>query len=242
MKSVLMSILGLVLMTGCSHSVDRTTTEYEDTIAAQNTEINMLKEEIKALTYENKTLITQQDNLSGDLQSLNCKAKGIMPLQEDHSNEFITYEEYQNLFNKMKKELSIPRYALEKSTPDDELTIIDEEISFGERKYITKDGEFTGIGLQSTQKILFYQNNEGNRLLTLTIAYTPSMMSNDIVYYNMISGYNIDEALTNKADLITLSYKNLIISILQTALDERDMNDTIEATKEIVDFLEKEDM
>lgn len=164
-------------------------------------------------------------------------------VENDASNKLevegnISFQQYSELFENLSSNLNIPGYKLENSTLGDDLTMIDKDISFNKREYLSIDGKYSPTNVESSQETLFYLNEDKDRALIVTLAYTDSTIGNDIIFYNITNDYGLPEEITNKNDLITLSYKNLIISILQSAKDSVEKKDTPEAAKTIVEFLE----
>ncbi|WP_440895003.1 hypothetical protein ACS127_10550 [Amphibacillus sp. Q70] len=165
----------------------------------------------------------------------------VEPLENSLSekDEALTFEDYQSLVGKLEEELEIPNYQLQASTFDYSIIIIDEELSFGKRQYITLDGTQESP-INATQESLLFLHEQGDSLITITLAYTDNYIGNDILYYNAIDGFaGIEEELTEHVDLLSISYKNIVISFLQTKTDNVDIEDTTNAAKSLVSFLEK---
>lgn len=157
---------------------------------------------------------------------------------ETKNNPIITYTEYQSLFEELVNKLEIPGYSLENSSLGDDIIRIDKDLSFGKREFLTTDGLFSGHDIESTQETMFFLNKNKERLLTITISYTKSFIGNDLVFYNSNEGYGLNEDLINN-DLLTISYKNLLFTILQTSNAQVTMDDTVYAGLSIVGILEK---
>lgn len=156
------------------------------------------------------------------------------------TSEILSYNDFQMLFEDMVNKFVIPNYSLINSTIGFDIIKIEKEISFGKREYLTISGSYDSLpqSTQNTQETLFYLNENKDKLLTITLAYTDKLIGNDIVFFNITSGFGIDDKLTTKSNLVTISYKNLIISILQTSSKQTSIVDTIEATKHLVEYLQ----
>ena len=139
-----------------------------------------------------------------------------------NKEEVLSYKEFENLFNKFSDEVEIEGYMLKDSSAGIDAIRIDEDLSFGKRKWLTKDGESLTA---PTQEMFFYENEERTRLLTITLAYTENYIGKDMLFYNVSSGYDINDELSNN-EIIALSYKNIIIHIVQTTTDDIEMEDT----------------
>ncbi|MBQ6447031.1 hypothetical protein KGR20_15745 [Cytobacillus oceanisediminis] len=151
------------------------------------------------------------------------------------TDPIISYTEYQSLFEKLVSGLVISGYSLDKSTLGNDLIIVDSDLSFGKREFLTADGSNSW---ESTQETMYFLNKNKDRLLTITISYTDAFIGNDLVFYNSYEGYDLDESLINN-DILTISYKNLLFTILQTSTAQISMDDTVDAGKSIVRFLGK---
>lgn len=169
-----------------------------------------------------------------DLESV-TDIQGISKLALE---ENLSFQQFSELFENLSSNLNIPGYKLENSTLGDDLTMIDKEISFNKREYLTIDGNYSPTNIESSQETLFYLNDDSDRAIIVTLAFTESNIGNDIILYNITNEYGLPEEITEKNDLITLSYKNLIISILQSAKSSVELKDTQKSAKSIVNFLE----
>lgn len=153
--------------------------------------------------------------------------------------EILNYDEYSELFLSMTENLEIPGYTLLNSSTDTDIIMIDKEISFNKREYLTLDGTYANKSqVQTSQESLFFGSEDGKTALIITIAYTDAAIGEDIVSYVSSGGYNLPEEVIQKSDLITLSYKNLIISVLQSAEKAVVEEDTTLAAEQLVEFLE----
>lgn len=154
--------------------------------------------------------------------------------------EILSYEEYSELFLSMIENLEIPGYTLLNSSTDTDIIMIDKEISFNKREYLTLDGTYDNKStVQTSQESLFFGSEDGKTALIITIAYTHAAIGEDIVSYVSSEGYDLPEEVIQKSDLITLSYKNLIISVLQSAEEAVVEEDTTLAAEKLVEFLQK---
>ena len=154
--------------------------------------------------------------------------------------EILSYEEYSELFLSMTENFEIPGYTLLNSSTDTDIIMIDKEISFNKREYLTLDGTYDNKSqVQTSQESLFFGSEDGKTTLIITLAYTDAAIGEDIVSYVSTGGYGLPEEVIQKSDLITLSYKNLIISILQSAETAVVEEDTTLAAEKLVEFLEK---
>lgn len=154
--------------------------------------------------------------------------------------EILSYEEYSELFLSMTENLEIPGYTLLNTSTDTDIIMIDKEISFNKREYLTLDGTYDNKSqVQTSQESLFFGSEDRKTALIITIAYTDAAIGEDIVSYVSSGGYGLPEEVIQKSDLITLSYKNLIISVLQSAEKTVVEEDTTLAAEQLVEFLGK---
>lgn len=149
----------------------------------------------------------------------------------------LSYNQYEKLFKNMVKDVKVPGYTLKSSTSDVEVLRLSKDFSFGKREYMTTKGTFNGEQPKSTQESLFYESSNKDRMIIVTIAYTKSFIGNDMASYSVWSDYGLKTSLIDKTDLMTITYKNLIITIIQTNEKKAEPNDTQNATRTIVKYL-----
>ncbi|HEY2492581.1 MAG TPA: hypothetical protein VGI33_06705 [Paenibacillus sp.] len=78
--------------------------------------------------------------------------------------------------------------------------------------------------------------------IQIRIAYTTVVMGNDLVSWDISSGYeNTSKQLSNNTDLATLTYKNIIITILQNAKDHTELEITKGAIRSVIKSLKNLD-
>ena len=154
--------------------------------------------------------------------------------ESKNKEEVLSYKEFENLFNKFSDEVEIEGYMFKDSSGGIDAIRIDEDLSFGKRKWLTKDGE---SNTEPTQEMFLYENEESTRLLTITLAYTENFIGNDMLFYNISSEHDINDELSNN-EIIALSYKNIVINIMQTTSTDIEMEDTQKAAESIIKYLE----
>ncbi|WP_217585987.1 hypothetical protein [Lentibacillus saliphilus] len=153
-----------------------------------------------------------------------------------NTEEILDYATYQRLYEGFSNEVKIDGYHFRGSSGGIDAIRVDENLTFSKRGWLTTSGELSP--LEPTQEMYYYENEDENRLLTITIAYTESYIGSDMVFYNVSHGYDINKELANN-EIIALSYKNLIINILQTTSNDLEMDDTQNAAASIIEYLEK---
>lgn len=185
------------------------------------------------------SLNLKEENIVKQTISAESKESGTVKTEKPiEKQNVLNYEEYSHLFEKINENFRIPHYNLVNSTLGDDIIMIDKEISFNTRQYLTLKGESNLGDIKSTQESLFFMTEDMNDAIIITLAYTDSYVGNDAVLYNSINDYGLTEELENNNDLLVLSYKNLIISILQTSTSKVDYNFTNLAALKLIDFLE----
>ncbi len=153
-------------------------------------------------------------------------------------NNVMSYQQFENLFKHMNDKLKIKNFQLKESTLGPDVTIIDKELSFNKRNWLTVDGTKDDLTPKSTQETLYFEDKEQTTLLSINFAYTKNYVGEDMLQYQIPSGYNkINQKIANKSDLILLSYKNIVISIQQNSSDKVDYDTTKFATKMVIDNL-----
>lgn len=137
-----------------------------------------------------------------------------------NDNNKISFEDFRSLFNHMNKNLFVDGFKLKDSTVVPDLVVVDKDLTFNSREWLTLDGKLSENS-KSTQETLFLENEDSSVLLTIILSYTGSYIGEDMIYYKIDSDYEINTQLANATDLVTISYKNLVISVLQTTNDKK---------------------
>ncbi len=134
------------------------------------------------------------------------------------TNQIMNHDQFEQLFAHMNEHLKIDQFQLKASTRGSDFTIIDKELSFGKRKWLTVDGTSDGA---STQESLYFEDKKQTTQLSVHFAYTDHYIGEDMIQYSSSSGYDkLNQKLANQSDLILISYKNLVISVQQNKLSK----------------------
>ncbi|MCK2157711.1 hypothetical protein [Exiguobacterium sp. 17-1] len=152
-------------------------------------------------------------------------------------NQILNHDQFKKLFEQMHEYLKIGHFQLEASTLGSDFTIIDRELSFGKRKWLTVDGTSDS---SSSQESLYFEDEKQTTQLSIHFAFTDHYIGEDMVQYPSNSGYNkLNQKLANKSDLIIISYKNIVISVQQNTLGKIDPETTQLAVKRIINELKQ---
>lgn len=156
---------------------------------------------------------------------------------EDLERKF-DYESYEQLYKRILKNLKIKDMDITHTENNNYFTAVDKSMTFGKRDILTLDGNRDSV-IDPTQRVLYLENEEKSILIKVIIAYTEQFIGDDMVYYSSdLSSEGLSE-LNKKSELITLSYKNLIFTVVQTA-DETIENDfTRKITSSLINIIEK---
>ncbi|WP_214804943.1 MULTISPECIES: hypothetical protein [unclassified Exiguobacterium] len=152
------------------------------------------------------------------------------------TNQIMNHDQFEQLFAHMNEHLKIDHFQLKASTRGSDFTIIDKELSFGKRNWLTVDGSSDSA---STQESLYFEDKKQTTQLSVHFAYTDHYIGEDMIQYPSSSGYDkLNQKLANQSDLILISYKNLVISVQQNKLSKIDLGTTKLAVKRIINELE----
>ena len=155
------------------------------------------------------------------------------------TNQIMNHEQFEQLFAHMNEHLKIDQFQLKASTRGSDFTIIDKELSFGKRKWLTVDGTSDSA---STQESLYFEDKKQTTQLSVHFSYTDHYIGEDMIQYPSSSGYDkLNQKLANQSDLILISYKNLVISVQQNKLSKVDPETTKLAVKRVIKELEQLD-
>lgn len=76
------------------------------------------------------------------------------------NRDAIPYEQYQEIFNRIVQEVKVDGFSYTGGSTGDNLTIVDPEITFGTRSYLTVDGTFDGNRPLTTVETAIFENDE----------------------------------------------------------------------------------
>jgi len=146
-------------------------------------------------------------------------------IDEKH-HQVLRHEQYEKLFEYMNQHVKIDQFQLKASTVGDDFTVVDRALSFGKRRWLTVDGT---IDSGSTQESLYFENKKQDTQLAIHFAYTDRYIGNDLIQYQSNGSYG---------ELITISYKNILISVQQNTLNKVDPDTTQQVVQQVIDELE----
>ncbi|WP_214801177.1 MULTISPECIES: hypothetical protein [unclassified Exiguobacterium] len=160
------------------------------------------------------------------------KKKVTVSNQKTDENQIMNHDQFEQLFAHMNEHLKIDHFQLKASTRGSDFTIIDKELSFGKRNWLTVDGSSDSA---STQESLYFEDKKQTTQLSVHFAYTDHYIGEDMIQYPSSSGYDkLNQKLANQSDLILISYKNLVISVQQNKLSKVDPETTKLAVERVI--------
>lgn len=145
---------------------------------------------------------------------------------DEKQHQVLRHEQYEKLFEYMNQHVKIDQFQLKASTVGDDFTVVDRALSFGKRRWLTVDGT---IDSGSTQESLYFENKKQDTQLAIHFAYTDRYIGNDLIQYQSNGSYG---------ELITISYKNILISVQQNTLNKVDPDTTQRVVQQVIDELE----
>ena len=155
---------------------------------------------------------------------------------DEKQHQVLTHEQYEKLFEHMNQLVKIDHFQLKASTVGDDFTVVDRALSFGKRRWLTVDGT---IDSGSTQESLYFENKKQDTQLVLHFAYTDRYIGNDMIQYQSNDGNKeLNQELSNRSDLIMISFKNIIITVEQNTLNKVDPDTTLQVVQQVIDELE----
>ncbi|NOJ74023.1 hypothetical protein [Paenibacillus alvei] len=154
----------------------------------------------------------------------------------ENTKKILSYAEYQKLFEALKSNLKISNFELKNGTFTGDLTIVDKDLTYNKRQYLTLNGELDNGVPKTTQELLIFENKNQSTQISIRIAFTQNYIGEDIIDWSMLSGLsNINEKLSEMSEIVTFSYKNIIFIIHQISESKKD----IEITKEVIRNIQK---
>lgn len=180
--------------------------------------------------------VKNQDSAEKIVTNTKNEEKETNKKSEIKKNNIINYDNFTNIFNDLNKNLDVDGFKLKDSTIGIDITTIEKDLTFNSREWLTIDGVMSDSP-KSTQETLFLENEDSSILLTLILSYTDSYIGEDMLYYKIDSDYKINVELADSTDLVTVSYKNLVITVLQTAEGKKDFEVTKSVLRETIKYL-----
>lgn len=153
---------------------------------------------------------------------------------------FISYERFTDFFNYFNENLCLQGYHNLENNDMPQIVYIDEESSFGKRKYLTLDGMESAL---QTQKRIEYTKSDGSELVVIDLIYLDEPLYEDLLYWNDPLWNEENEFIKNIFTDNILSYKNMLIklTVFSTSTgQEKSINNSLSnITREVVDFISK---
>lgn len=158
----------------------------------------------------------------------------------DNTKKILSYAEYQTLFEALKSNLKISNFELKTGTFTSDLTIVDKDLTYNKRQYLTLNGELDTGEPKTTQELLIFENENQSTQISIRIAYTQNYIGEDIIDWSMLTGLsNINEKLSEMSDIVTFSYKNIVFIIYQISETKKDIDITKETIRNIQNITSK---
>ncbi|KOP28845.1 hypothetical protein ADM98_07860 [Exiguobacterium sp. BMC-KP] len=155
---------------------------------------------------------------------------------DEKRHRVLTHEQYEKLFEHMNQHVKIHHFQLKASTVGDDFTVVDRALSFGKRRWLTVDGT---IDSGSTQESLYFENKNQDTQVSVHFAYTDQYIGNDMLQYQSNDeNKELNQELSNRSDLIMISFKNIIITVQQHSLNKVDPDTTQRVAQQMIDELE----
>lgn len=133
----------------------------------------------------------------------------------------MSHEQFENLFFELSDSINVENFEVKGKSDDTNLTVIDKELSFNKRKFLTIDGTKDS---PETQERIIYENTSENIVAMIDLIFLENSLNKDLVYWH----FNRPHELKNKKaldifDTAIISYNNLLVKV--TVIDEeRDSN------------------
>lgn len=148
------------------------------------------------------------------------------------------YEEYVKIVQKISDVLKIPDFTIKTYPIVPHLVFVDKELSLNGTNALTVDG--TPNDFRPTQHLLIYENENNSVQLQIRFSYTTNQMGKALVSRQNATFYSeTTDELSNKTDLATYTYNNLIITILQNAKEKADNEITKSAMRALINVLDE---
>ncbi|MDP4144904.1 MAG: hypothetical protein Q8936_10565 [Bacillota bacterium] len=163
------------------------------------------------------------------------KPANIVKTVDNSNSKILSYNDYERLFNNMVDNFKVPGFEVKASTLGDNVTVIDKELSFDKRQYLTLDGTLNSSGTKPTDEQFTLEDKAQSKQITIGIFYTNSYIGNDLLGWPNNDGFaNLNKSLSDKCSYSVLTYKNLVILIHQSSVDKADINLMNETIKSLI--------
>ncbi|WLR43420.1 hypothetical protein LC087_04390 [Bacillus carboniphilus] len=123
------------------------------------------------------------------------------------------------------------------STPKGEtLTITNKKLTFDKREWLTLENK----NKDSTQDVLIFESTDKKSLINVHLAYTDNYIGEDAILREVTVGDDqIDSDLKNNTDLMIISFKNIVITVVQTAEVKADIDITHVFVESVINILKE---
>ncbi|MGG6309202.1 hypothetical protein [Paenibacillus macerans] len=145
------------------------------------------------------------------------------------------YDDFTKFLEDFQSNIVIDGFSL--IPPFQTIFLIEREYTFNKKDTITLGGGKNDFN--PTQQLFIFENKDKSIQIYVRFAYTEVDMGNNLVSWEFPSGDDgADIELSNRNDMATYTYKNLIVTVTQNAKTKADNRTTKNAVKSVLHILD----
>ncbi|WP_178024370.1 hypothetical protein [uncultured Paenibacillus sp.] len=145
------------------------------------------------------------------------------------------YDDFTKFLEDFQSNIVIDGFSL--IPPFKTIFLIEREYTFNKKDTITLGGGKNDFN--PTQQLFIFENKDKSIQIYVRFAYTEVDMGNNLVSWEFPSGDDgADIELSNRNDMATYTYKNLIVTVTQNAKTKADNRTTKNAVKSVLHILD----
>ncbi|WP_419871427.1 hypothetical protein [Candidatus Pristimantibacillus sp. PTI5] len=153
------------------------------------------------------------------------------------TNSLYSYEQFVELTNQLAEDIVIPGYEIKNYPLIPSIFIIEKELTFGKKDTLTVSGSLNDQ--RPVQQLFIFENKDQSSQIHIRLAFTNTDMGKELVSWDIPTGYdNTSEELSDNTDLATLTYRNLVITVMQNTSKKTNLDITKSAIRGLMTALE----
>ena len=173
-----------------------------------------------------------------NFNKINSKPSSRVINENVKKEEIVSYDKYEEFFDYVIKNINVEGFEIVADTLGNNLTVIDKELSFGNRESLTVRGDLNMNLSQPTEEILILEDKDKKNQITISMIYTKKNIDNDLISYIANNDFEqLNKDLADKYGITTTTFKNLVFTIVNVSEEKIEYNQINKINKELINLI-----
>ncbi len=173
-----------------------------------------------------------------NFNKINSKPSSRVINENVKKEEIVSYDKYEEFFDYVIKNINVEGFEIVADTLGNNLTVIDKELSFGNRESLTVRGDLNMDLSQPTEEILILEDKDKKNQITISMIYTKKNIDNDLISYIANNDFEqLNKDLADKYGITTTTFKNLVFTIVNVSEEKIEYNQINKINKELINLI-----